>query len=126
MDEEQLVRWPSERGAYAFNSAMSWTAVSGNQAAGALAAHTDMVVYYGGCCEIVRRLREAQVDLPEEFFAYYDDPGDSALEALALEVVQDGLDRGDDPNEAVFHARRIEEAIGEAWHTAALADPVQL
>ncbi|MDJ1135655.1 hypothetical protein [Streptomyces iconiensis] len=120
MSDSQLVRWPPETGAYEFNSAMSWTALAGSQAAGALAAHTDMRVYYADCCALVSRLREVGAQVPEEFLDYYDDAADDTLCALALAVVQDGLDRGDDPRDAVFHARRIEEAIGAAWRTAAI------
>ncbi|MCX2969801.1 MULTISPECIES: hypothetical protein [Streptomyces] len=121
MRQADLARWPAERGAYAFNGALSWVALAGGQAAAALSVHTDLVVYFAGGTAVARRLREAGADVPEEFVAYYDDPGDDALRDLALEVAQEGLDRGDDPEEAVFHARRTEEAIGDIWATAALA-----
>ncbi|MFI1582707.1 hypothetical protein [Embleya sp. NPDC020630] len=123
MDAARLLRWPTERGAYAFNCAMTWAAMAGGQAAGALAAHTDMITYYTGCCALVDRLRTFGVGATDEFIAYYDDPVDDVLCALALDVVQDGLDHGDDPEEAILHARRIEEAIGEVWRTAAHPDP---
>jgi hypothetical protein len=120
MNEALLVRrLTTERGAYAFNGAMSWVAATGSQAAGALAAYTDMVVYYSDCCELAARLRATGAGATDEFIAYYDDPVDNELCALALDVVQDGLDRGDDPAEALVHARRVEEAITEAWRCAA-------
>ncbi|MEE1926877.1 hypothetical protein V1J52_01540 [Streptomyces sp. TRM 70351] len=121
MTEADWTRWPAERGAYAYNGALSWVAMTGGQAAAALAVHTDMAVYFPGGMAVVRRLREAGADVPQEFTSYYDDPGDDALRELALEVGQEGLDRGDDPEEAVFHARRTEEAIGDIWSTAALS-----
>ncbi|MEI7031927.1 hypothetical protein [Streptomyces pratensis] len=120
LTEADLTRRSAERGAYAFNGALSWVALTGCQAAAALAMHTDMVVYFSGGTAVAGRLREAGADVPQEFVAYYDDAGDDALRELALEVAQEGLDRGDDPDEAVFHARRVEEAIGDIWATAAI------
>lgn len=110
---------PAAHGAFPFNAALSHAAQAGNQTAFGLAAHTDMAVYYPGCRALVEQLRKRNARVPEEFFAYFDDPGDEQLLDLAVTVVQDGLDRGDDPREAVLHARRVEEAIGEAWRTAA-------
>ncbi|MGC5341886.1 hypothetical protein ACPXCE_03175 [Streptomyces sp. DT24] len=119
MRETDLVRWPADFGAYSFHSAMSWIAASGSQAAAALAAHTDMKVYYSGATAVARRLRETDAQVPQEFIDYYDDPGDDALNELALTVAQDGLDRGDDPQEALFHAHRIADALREVWRVAA-------
>lgn len=120
MTEADLTRRPAERGAYAFNGTLSWVAMTGGQASAALAMHTDMAVYFPGGTALARRLAEAGADVPEEFVTYYDDTGDDALRDLALEVAQEGLDRGDDFDEAVFHARRVEESIGDIWTTAAL------
>ncbi|MGD9485804.1 hypothetical protein WDH52_21560 [Streptomyces sp. TRM70308] len=120
MTEADQTRWFGERGAYAYNGTMSWVALTGGQAAAALSIHSDLVVYFAGGSAVARRLREAGADVPQEFVAYYDDTGDDALRDLALEVAQEGLDRGDDPEEAAFHARRAEEAIGDIWTTAAL------
>ncbi|MEV8129035.1 hypothetical protein AB0P07_34165 [Streptomyces sp. NPDC085944] len=120
MTEADLARRSAEGGAYTFNGALSWVALTGSQAAAALAAHTDMCVYFAGGTAVARRLREAGAEVPDAFLGYYDDPGDDALCDLALDVAQEGLDRGDDPDEAVFHARRVEESIGDIWSTAAL------
>ncbi|MFE5326789.1 hypothetical protein ACFRCG_10415 [Embleya sp. NPDC056575] len=123
MDVARLRRWPAERGAHPFNCAMTWAAMAGGQAAGALAAHSDMITYYTDCCALVDRLRAIDADATDEFIAYYDDPVDDVLCALALDVVQDGLDHGDDPEEAILHARRVEEAIGEVWRAVAHPEP---
>ncbi|MYX97435.1 hypothetical protein GT045_22110 [Streptomyces sp. SID486] len=123
MVETDLVGRPADSGAYAFHGAMSWIATSGSQTAAALAAHTDMQVYYSGATAVARRLRETGAPVPQEFLDYYDDPGDDALEELALTVAQDGLDRGDDPQQALFHAHRIADALLNVWRAAA-ADTV--
>ncbi|MFD8614564.1 amino acid adenylation domain-containing protein [Streptomyces sp. NPDC059631] len=118
MDEEDLADWSTELGAYSFHGAASWVAASGSQAAAALAAHTDMRVYYAGAGAVARRLRDTDAEVPQEFIDYYDDPGDDALDELALAVTQDGLDRGDDPREALFHARRVADSLLEVWRIA--------
>ncbi|MEV0279755.1 hypothetical protein AB0I22_25655 [Streptomyces sp. NPDC050610] len=112
-------RWPTEHAAYAFNGTISWLASQGAQAAFALASYTDMQVYFSGCVEAMRRVRESPLDVPRELLDYYDDEAPDALTRLALDVVQDGLDRGDDPEDAVFCARLMEESIGHFWRAAA-------
>ncbi|MFH8562543.1 hypothetical protein [Streptomyces sp. NPDC017988] len=119
MDATDLMRRQTDPYAYSFNSAMSRAVASGSQTVAALAAHTDMRVYYAGATAVARRLREARAPVPAEFLDYYDDPGDDALNELALDVAQDGLDRGDDPQEASFHMHRIAAAILEVWRIAA-------
>ncbi|MET9172155.1 hypothetical protein [Streptomyces misionensis] len=122
MSETDLAGRTADGGAYAFHGAMSWIATSGSQSAAALAAHTDMQVYYSGATAVARRLRETGAPVPQEFLDYYDDPGDGALEELALAVAQDGLDRGDNPQEALFHAHRVSDALLGVWK-ATTADP---
>ncbi|MEU6479056.1 hypothetical protein ABZ858_19650 [Streptomyces sp. NPDC047017] len=119
MTDADLTRRPAERGAHAFSGALAWVALTGSQAAAALCLHTDMTVYFAGGTAVAHSVRETGSVVPDEFLSYYDDPGDDALRELALEVAQEGLDRGDDPDEAVFHSRCIEEAIGDIWTTAA-------
>ncbi|QQC93061.1 hypothetical protein [Streptomyces alfalfae] len=119
MTETDLAGRPAGSGAYDFHSAMSWIAASGSQSAAALAVHTDMRVYYSGATAVARRLRETDAPVPQEFIDYYDDPGDEALADLALTVAQDGLDRGDDPQDALFHAHRIADALLGVWRAAA-------
>ncbi|MFC4329969.1 hypothetical protein ACFPC0_19685 [Streptomyces andamanensis] len=118
MDEADLADWSTELGAYSFHGAVSWVAASGSQAAAALAAHTDMQVYYAGATAVARRLRDTDAEAPQEFIDYYDDPGDDALNELALAVTQDGLDRGDDPRGALFHARRVADSLLAVWRVA--------
>ncbi|MFH8751709.1 hypothetical protein ACH4GK_03785 [Streptomyces rimosus] len=110
---------PKQHAAYAFNGTMSWLASQGSQAAFALSTYTDLQVYFPGCAELARRVREAKAPAPESCLAYYDDEASDELVQLALDVVQDGLDRGDDPDDALFHARLLEESIGEFWRAAA-------
>ncbi|MFD7663902.1 hypothetical protein [Streptomyces sp. NPDC059788] len=112
-------RRPAERTTYAFNGTLSWLAVQGSQAAFALSSYTDMQVYFPGCAELVRLVRETGTDVPREFLDYYEDEAPEELTRLALEVVQDGLDRGDDPQDAMFCARLLEESIGDFWRSAA-------
>ncbi|MFJ8098630.1 hypothetical protein [Streptomyces griseofuscus] len=123
MAETDLAGRPANSSAYSFHGSMSWIATSGSQAAAALAAHTDMQVYYSGATAVARRLRETGAPVPREFLDYYDDPGDDALEELALSVAQDGLDRGDDPQQALFHAHRIADALLDVWKATA-AGPI--
>ncbi|QQC92663.1 hypothetical protein [Streptomyces alfalfae] len=115
MTETDLVGRPADGGTYSFHGAMSWVATSGSQAAAALAAHTDMQVYYSGATAVARRLRQEGAPVPREFLDYYDDPGDSTLAELALTVAQDGLDRGDNPQEALFYAHHIADALLTVW-----------
>lgn len=115
----QLERWPSTRATYAFTSTLSWVALRGSQAAGALALYTDMTVYFSACGELVAHLRTNGARVPVEFLDYYGGDIDDNLRNLALEVTQDGLDRGDDPDEAVHYARLVEEAFTDYWHAAA-------
>lgn len=119
MGEVGFARQPAQPATYSFSGTLSWLAVQGSQAAVALASYTDMRVYFPGCTQFVRRLRETGVDAPPEFLAYYDDEGSDDLCRLALEVVQDGLEHGDDGADAVFCARLLEESIGDFWQSAA-------
>ncbi|MFE5834317.1 hypothetical protein ACFQ67_32455 [Streptomyces sp. NPDC056488] len=111
--------WPARRETYAFNGTLSWVAIRGSQASFALSSYTDMVVYFSGCASLVQRVRELKIDAPAEFIEYYEGGASDELAELALDVVQDGLDRGDDPQEALFHARLLEESIGDFWRSAA-------
>ncbi|MEU2764423.1 MULTISPECIES: hypothetical protein [unclassified Streptomyces] len=122
MSENDLAGRVTDSGAYAFHATMSWIAASGSQSTAALAAHTDMLVYYSGATAVARRLRETGAPVPGEFLDYYDDPGDDALKELALTVTQDGLDRGDDPQEALFHAQRVADGLLDLWK-ATTANP---
>ncbi|WOP07035.1 hypothetical protein R2B67_00115 [Streptomyces cyaneofuscatus] len=119
MSDAHSSRWPAERATYSFNGTLSWLAVQGSQAACALASYTDMKVYFSGCTQFAQRVRTDGIDVPPEFLAYYDDEGSEELRQLALDVVQNGLDRGDDEADAVFCARLLEESIGEFWQSAA-------
>lgn len=110
---------PTERAAYTFNGTLSWLAAQGSQAAFALASATDLRVYFSGCAELVRHIRRSGFEAPRAFLTYYEDEAPQELEQLALDVVQDGLDRGDDPHDAVFCARLLEESIGDFWRAAA-------
>ena len=106
---------------YAFGTCLSWIAVTGSQASIALALHTDMTVYFPDCLAICSGVREAAVAVPDEFFEYYEGTASEELLSLALEVVDDGLRRGDDPDEAVFSARLLEANIGQFWRAATVA-----
>lgn len=111
--------WPADRRTYSYNGVMSWITAQGNQAATALAVHTDMVVYFPGCMEVAALIHEQGVDAPESFLSYYEGDPCEGTRRRAIEVVQDGLDRGDDPREAVLMARLLEESIGDFWASAA-------
>ncbi|MFF5438904.1 hypothetical protein [Streptomyces achromogenes] len=111
--------WTTDRKAYSFNGMLSWLAVQGSQSVTALAAHTDMCIYFPACQAIVDQIRQHGADAPEEFISYFDSDPTKELRQLALAVVQDGLDYGDDPREAVFMARLLEECTAEFWISAA-------
>ncbi|ASU78880.1 hypothetical protein CDG81_11985 [Actinopolyspora erythraea] len=120
MDESDVRRWPSELATYAFNGTLSWIALNGSQTAGALALHTDMTVYFSGCADILAGvLDDSGVDVPAEFRTYYEGGHSDTLMRMATETVEDGLRRGDDPEEALFQARLLEESIGQFWRAAA-------
>lgn len=111
--------WPPDPETYAFNGTLSWVANQGSQASFALSSYTDMVVYFSGCVSLVQRVRDLKIDAPVEFVEYYEGGASEELTELALDVVQDGLDRGDEPHEALFHARLLEESIADFWKSAA-------
>lgn len=113
--------WPVDRETYAFDGTLSWLAIRGSQASIALSSHTDMVVYFSGCASFVRRVQEMRLEVPAELIDYYEDDASDEMTELALDVVQGGLDGGDDPQEAMFHARLMEESIGDFWKSAANA-----
>ncbi|MFI2238798.1 hypothetical protein [Streptomyces chrestomyceticus] len=110
---------PADLTGYTFNGTLSWLAAQGSQAAFALASATDMQVYFSGCAELVRYIRQSGFPAPQPFLTYYEDEAPRDLKQLALDVVQDGLDRGDDPQDALFCARLLEESIGDFWRAAA-------
>ncbi|MFF5563784.1 hypothetical protein ACFY7Z_17050 [Streptomyces sp. NPDC012623] len=117
-------RRPAARDAYSFNGILSWIAIQGSQAVTALTAHTDMSVYFPACEELVTEIRKHDVDAPDDFLTYFsNDPSENLCE-LAVEVAQDGLDRGDDPEEALFMARLLEESLEGFWASAAGAPTV--
>ncbi|MFC9856311.1 MULTISPECIES: hypothetical protein [unclassified Streptomyces] len=121
LPSEGMTEWkrPTNRDAYSFNGILSWIAIQGSQAVTALTAHTDMSVYFAACEELVAAIRKHDVDVPEEFISYFANDPTEELRELALEVVQDGLDRGDDPQEALFMARLLEESLEGFWASAA-------
>jgi hypothetical protein len=118
-DEKAAWAWPSDRRVYSFNAVLSWITAQGSQAAAALAVHTDMSVYFPGCVDLVQAIREQEVEAPQEFVSYYESDPCAETRRLALEVVQDGLDRGDDPQRAVLMARLLEESFEDFWASAA-------
>ncbi|KIF73077.1 hypothetical protein QR77_01860 [Streptomyces sp. 150FB] len=107
---------------YAFNGMLSWIALQGSQAATALAVHSDLVVYLGGCVQVVRAVRESGVPAPEEFLAYYGAGCTPELLGLAQEAVDEGLRRGDDSGTAVHMAWLLEQSVGDFWRAAAGTD----
>ncbi|MFF5438905.1 hypothetical protein [Streptomyces achromogenes] len=118
-EEKDQWMWPADRRAYSYNGTLSWIAAQGSQASTALAVYTDMSVYFPGCEEIVEMIRRQRVDAPAEFISYYEGDPCEETRQRAIEVVQDGLDRGDDPREAMLMARLLEESIGDFWASAA-------
>ncbi|MFC9856310.1 MULTISPECIES: hypothetical protein [unclassified Streptomyces] len=113
--------WPSDRRAYSCNGVLSWITAQGSQASTALAVHTDMSVYFPGCTDLVAVIREQGMGAPEEFLSYYEADPCAETRRQAVEVVQDGLDRGDDPQEALLMARLLEESFADFWASAAAA-----
>ncbi|WP_433260384.1 hypothetical protein ACQPZF_23990 [Actinosynnema sp. CS-041913] len=118
-DDADLRRRVPDPAIYAFGGCLSWIAVTGSQASLALALHTDMTVYFPDCVAISAAARESTLTVPDEFFAYYEGTASEELLALALEVVDDGIARGDDPDEAAFAARLLEANIGLFWRASA-------
>ncbi|MER0444353.1 hypothetical protein ABR738_07160 [Streptomyces sp. Edi4] len=119
LDPDELKFWPPDRTTYAFDGVLSWVAAQGSQAATGMSSYADLTGYYAGCAATVARVRSSDLKVPDEFFAYYDDETPSDLCRLALEVVQDGLDRGDDPSEILLTARLLDESVGDFWRAAA-------
>ncbi|MFH8562537.1 hypothetical protein [Streptomyces sp. NPDC017988] len=111
--------WPSERTTYTFDGVVSWVAMQGAQAATGMTSYADLTGYYSGCVKFVERVHASGLEVPGEFLEYYEDETPEALCRLALEVVQDGLDRGDDPDEALFAARLLDESVGDFWRSVA-------
>ncbi|WP_018656866.1 hypothetical protein [Actinomadura flavalba] len=116
---ERIGEWPSGVDALAFGNYISWLALHGGQADNALALYCDMTVYFPGCTALVERLRDTDLKVPPEFVDYYAGGQSDELERQALEVVQYGLDHGEDGDVAVRRARLLEEHLGRFWTAAA-------
>lgn len=119
LGEEELRRRVPDPALHGFNGYLSWVSSNESQASLALALHTDMSVYFPEGLALARGVKGSDLEVPEEFFAYYGGESPDELMSLALEVVDDGLARGDDPDDAVFHARMLEEYVGQLWRSAA-------
>ncbi|MFJ5173705.1 hypothetical protein ACIQJX_32840 [Streptomyces griseoviridis] len=119
LSRDDLRTPPQDHRAYAFNGTLSWIALEGSQAATALAVHTDLVVYLGGCERLVDAVRASGPPAPREFLEYYGAGCAPELLARAEEAVDDGLRRGDDPATALHMAWLIEQSIGQFWQAAA-------
>ncbi|MBB5936417.1 hypothetical protein [Streptomyces zagrosensis] len=119
--EKDKWMWPTDRRAYSCNGILSWITAQGSQAATALAVHTDMSVYFPACMALVAEMQKQGVAAPREFLSYYESDPCAQTRRRAVEVVQDGLDRGDDPQEAVLMARLLEESFADFWASAAAA-----
>ncbi|MYW93798.1 hypothetical protein G3I59_25100 [Amycolatopsis rubida] len=118
LTDAQLRRRVPDPRIHAFNGCASWIAARGSQTCMALAMHTDMTVYFRDCLKLVAGIRESSLTVPEEVISYYEGTAEDELLSLALDVVDDGLKRGDDPDDAVFSARLLEANIGEVWRSA--------
>ncbi|MBB5936416.1 hypothetical protein [Streptomyces zagrosensis] len=123
LSSEDMAQWqpPTHKDAYDLNGILSWVAIQGSQAVTALVAYTDMCVYYPACQALVAEIRKRGVDAPGEFTSYFDSGPPEEMLELALDVVQDGLDRDDDPQEALFMARLLEQSLEGFWAAAAAA-----
>ncbi|MEV4252170.1 hypothetical protein AB0J52_03260 [Spirillospora sp. NPDC049652] len=119
---ERIGTWPPGPAAYAFSGCISWLALHGGQADNALALHCDMTVYFPDCASLVELLRDKGTKAPQEFFDYYEGGQSDELEQQALDVVQYGLDQGEDAATALSRARLLEENIGRFWQAAAALD----
>lgn len=122
MGPDDLWYRPRAYETFAFDGMLAHIAVNGSQAATALALHTDMELYFGDCAELVRLVREQGVDAPDAFFRYYEGGQSDEMLEQAVEVVDDGLRNGDDPEVALLMARLLEQSIGLFWRSAAGED----
>ncbi|WP_439681080.1 hypothetical protein [Embleya sp. MST-111070] len=119
LDPTEMKFWPPESATYTFDGVVSWVAVQGSQAATGMSSYADLTCYFSGCAELVARVRAEGPKVPDEFLSYYEDDSPEELCRLALEVVQDGLDRGDDPDEALLCARLLDDSVADFWRAAA-------
>lgn len=117
LDPEDMKFWPTERTTYTFDGVVSWVAAQGTQATTGLTSYADLTGYYSGCAELVARIHASELPVTDEFLEYYEGDTPEELCRLALEVVQDGLDHGDDPDEALFSARLLDESVGDFWRS---------
>ncbi|MDV6012517.1 hypothetical protein [Haloechinothrix sp. LS1_15] len=119
LSEPDMRRWPDEPAAYAFADTLSWISLNGSLTASALAVHSDVTVYFPACADLTEAASDAGVALPESLTGLYTTAPPGDLTQLAVAVAQRGLDRGDDPEEAVCHAWRLEESLERFWQAAA-------
>ncbi|MFI6520460.1 hypothetical protein ACIBF1_33260 [Spirillospora sp. NPDC050679] len=117
--EKRIGEWPSGPDTLAFSGYISWLALHAGQADNALSLYCDMTVYFPACTALVARLRDTDLKVPPEFVDYYEGGQSDELERQALEVVQHGLDHGEDAETALRRARLLEEHIGRFWRAAA-------
>ncbi|NSC22979.1 hypothetical protein FM076_18160 [Streptomyces albus subsp. chlorinus] len=110
---------PRTAQAFSFPGIISWIALQGSQAATALALHTDMRLYFPHCRKLVEELRASGRRVPQSFLDYYASGDSEELLKMAAEVVQEGLEGGDEPRDAVVMAGLVPDGVDDLWRAAA-------
>ncbi|RJO70731.1 hypothetical protein D5S18_26370 [Nocardia panacis] len=100
---------------YAYNGVMSWLGQYGSTSAAALAALVDIEIYYRDTFELLDLIRARGLDAPKPFMDYYANGEPGQWEDGALEVIQHGLDSGDNPRDTVHAGRLMAECIEQFW-----------
>ncbi|MFH9125579.1 hypothetical protein [Streptomyces globisporus] len=116
--DEDIAAHPASLPCYAYAGTMSWIALHGSIAGAALAAWVDVDAYYTQTFALLDIIESAGIQVPEAFTTYYRNGTPDKWHRSALEVIQYGLDHGDDPREALLCGRLMDECIGEFWLAA--------
>lgn len=118
--EQELRAYEPEPLAQAYPAYLAACAVYGSRSAVALAMLANLNEWGGYCARIAEALR-GSYDFPEdavEFFRFFAAPPPGFSET-ATAVIQDGLDAGDDPAEALRAARLLHGYEQAFWHSVA-------
>ncbi|MFD7663736.1 hypothetical protein [Streptomyces sp. NPDC059788] len=115
MTEADLMPRPPAHGVFPVCSAMSWMALHGSQASSALAVYAELTAYARQCALLAASLRDKGPAGSDEVLGYYADLDLQALATLAVDVADDGLRAGDDPQTALATATTLRSKLPEFW-----------
>ncbi|WP_242907713.1 hypothetical protein [Actinomadura terrae] len=105
--------WTQESTAYL--GLLCWTSLHGSQADFGMAIYADLHRYYHTAARLAEAFGDAPEAIPGDIIDYYSDEAPEGLCEQTLEFVQEGLDKGDDPDRALSVGRLMDECVVLYW-----------